>query len=209
MSDDPKRDLSIRTKVPIKIRYGHIAKIVSFNLPSTLEEHIALIFEGESGKHNDAPLVRLHSECLTGDVFNSHRCDCGDQLDEAIRLFSKEGGVLLYLRQEGRGIGLYNKLDAYKLQIEDGIDTFEANCSLGFKEDQRDYKPAAEMLQALGLQSIRLLSNNPEKARQLRTYGITLDDVIPTSVYLKADNKAYLKAKKEHGHLLSFLEDAV
>jgi GTP cyclohydrolase II len=144
-----------------------------------------------------APLVRPHSECLTGDVFGSQRCDCGPQLREAVERIADAGGLLLYLRQEGRGIGLYAKLDAYALQ-EAGLDTYEANVALGRGEDERDYTAAAQMLLGLGVDRVRLLSNNPDKAEQLSRYGVTIDERIPTGVHLSKDNVRYLAAKATH-----------
>jgi len=144
-----------------------------------------------------APLVRPHSECLTGDVFGSQRCDCGPQLREAVERIADTGGLLLYLRQEGRGIGLYPKLDAYALQ-DAGLDTFEANVALGHGEDERDYTAAAQMLLALGADRIRLLSNNPDKAEQLLEHGVTITERIPTGVHLSADNVRYLATKAAH-----------
>jgi GTP cyclohydrolase II len=144
-----------------------------------------------------APLVRPHSECLTGDVFGSQRCDCGPQLREAVERISDVGGLLLYLRQEGRGIGLYAKLDAYALQ-DSGLDTYEANVALGHGEDERDYGAAAQMLLALGAKRIRLLSNNPDKAEQLARYGVAIAERIPTGVHVSADNVRYLATKATH-----------
>jgi GTP cyclohydrolase II len=144
-------------------------------------------------------LVRLHSECLTGEVFGSTRCDCGPQLDEAFGMLAVHGGALLYLRQEGRGIGLYNKLDTYLLQSGD-IDTFEANRLIGRGADERGYLTAAVMLRALGLPRIRLLTNNPDKVRQLRAHGIDVVETLPTGVHLTPDNARYLAAKARGGH---------
>jgi GTP cyclohydrolase II len=144
-----------------------------------------------------APLVRPHSECLTGDVFGSQRCDCGPQLHEAVDRISAEGGFLLYLRQEGRGIGLYAKLDAYALQ-DAGLDTYEANLALGHGEDERDYTAAAQMLRAVGADRIRLLSNNPDKAAQLEALGVTVTEKVPTGVHVSAANARYLAAKRDH-----------
>jgi GTP cyclohydrolase II len=140
------------------------------------------------------PLVRPHSECLTGDVFGSQRCDCGPQLREAVERIAEVGGFLLYLRQEGRGIGLYTKLDAYALQ-DRGLDTYEANLALGHREDERDYTPAAQMLVALGVERLALLSNNPDKDEQLCRLGLTVTEVVPTGVYLSPTNAGYLAAK--------------
>ncbi|MFE5540949.1 GTP cyclohydrolase II RibA [Streptomyces sp. NPDC056492] len=154
------------------------------------------------------PLVRLHSECLTGDVLGSARCDCGPQLDEALRAIADHGGAVLYLRQEGRGIGLYNKLDTYVLQSQDH-DTFAANRMIGRGDDERDYAAAAAMLHALGLTRIRLLTNNPDKVRELRTHGIEITEVIPTGVYVTAENSRYLSAKAElAGHTIALLQEA-
>lgn len=159
-------------------------------------EHFAIVFKG--WEDAETPLVRIHSECMTGDVFFSKRCDCGQQLTEAIDLMSKQGGIILYLRQEGRGIGLYNKFKAYRLQ-DQGYNTFEANVELGFEKDERDFDVAAYMLKALQKTKIFLLSNNHEKKRQLEECGIEIAGLVSTSVYLNEHNLGYLKAKKEHG----------
>jgi GTP cyclohydrolase II len=148
------------------------------------------------------PLVRPHSECLTGDVFGSERCDCGPQLREAVERITDSGGYLLYLRQEGRGIGLYAKLDSYALQ-DTGLDTYEANVALGHRADERSYLVAAQMLLALGVSRIALLSNNPDKARQLRRFGVTVAQRVPTGVHLSAANARYLATKAHRaGHTL-------
>jgi GTP cyclohydrolase II len=141
--------------------------------------------------------VRLHSECLTGDVLGSRRCDCGPQLRESVERLEVDGGYLLYLRQEGRGIGLYAKLDAYVLQ-DAGLDTYEANEALGYPADARDYTVAAQMLLALGERRVRLLSNNPDKAVQLDAYGVTVAERVRTGVHLSEANARYLKAKRDH-----------
>jgi GTP cyclohydrolase II len=193
--------MSIRARVPVVIRENVHTEIVSFTLEGQREEDIALLFP--KWDQVSAPLVRLHSECLTGDVFGSHRCDCGKQLDEAINRMADQGGVLIYLRQEGRGIGLYNKLDAYKLQIEQGQDTFQANLHLGLPADARDYKIAAGMLRELGIAAVRLITNNPDKVRMLEENGIEITEVIPTGVYTTKDNLSYLEAKRQHGHTIS------
>lgn len=187
--------MTVTQRASVAIPLGEQAKptrFVSFDHLHDGKEHIAILY-GEPEKE-ESPLVRLHSECLTGDVFGSQRCDCGEQLHEAQRLLADQGGVLLYLRQEGRGIGLYNKLDAYALQ-DKGIDTYTANEMLGFGHDLRDFRPAAEMLKSLGIESIRLLSNNPHKASQLEDFGIKVVDRIDTGVYINRHNAAYLKAK--------------
>jgi len=164
-------------------------------------EHIAIRFAGRVPMPSRPPLVRLHSECLTGDIFASARCDCGSQLHEAIECLSEEGGILLYLRQEGRGIGLYAKLDAYRLQ-DTGIDTYAANRHLNLPEDARDYGVGARMLLALGIDRIRLLTNNPDKVAQLGLAGIDVTEVRRTGVYVTNANRAYLQAKFEHRHML-------
>jgi GTP cyclohydrolase II len=156
-----------------------------------------------SARTGEPPLVRPHSECLTGDVLGSQRCDCGPQLREAVERIAEHGGFLLYLRQEGRGIGLYAKLDAYALQ-DGGLDTYQANLALGYAEDERDYTVAAQMLQALGLDRVALLSNNPDKAAQLSRLGVTVTAQVPTGQHLSAANAGYLAAKARHaGHTLS------
>ena len=184
------KSAQVRTEITIPVSGGE-AKFVSFRGLIDDREHIALRFEPCP---SDIPLVRIHSECLTGDIFLSGKCDCGEQLREATAKMQQTGGILLYLRQEGRGIGLYNKLDAYKLQ-QQGLDTYDANRSLGFGEDERNYSVAAQMLLAMGHKRIRLLSNNPEKFRQLRDLGIDIDQEIPTGVFLKESNRGYLLAK--------------
>ena len=173
------------------------AELLSFHGLKTDKEHVAVIFKS-ADKTQDVPLVRMHSECLTGDVFHSSRCDCGEQLDETIRIMGEAGGVILYLRQEGRGIGLYNKIDAYRLQ-SDGMNTYEANNHLGFGDDLRDFTEAAEMLRALGIPKIRLLTNNPKKVNELKSYGIEIEEVVNTSAHIKSGNESYLKAKVSHG----------
>ena len=187
--------MTVKQRASVGIPLGEAGvptRFVTFDQLSDGKEHLAILY-GDA-EHQDAPLVRLHSECLTGDVFGSQRCDCGEQLKEAQRLLAEQGGILLYLRQEGRGIGLYNKLDAYALQDE-GIDTYTANAMLGFGHDLRDFHPAAEMLQGLNIRRIRLLSNNPHKASQLEEYGIEVIDRLETGVYVNRHNAAYLKAK--------------
>jgi 3,4-dihydroxy 2-butanone 4-phosphate synthase / GTP cyclohydrolase II len=170
------------------------------------KEHVALV----KGKIDpDKPtLVRVHSECLTGDVFHSHRCDCGPQLEAALRAIDENGsGVLLYMRQEGRGIGLINKLKAYKLQ-EQGYDTVEANIKLGFAPDLRDYGVGAQILKDLGVRSIRLLTNNPRKIAGLEGYGLTIAERVPLQMRENKDNAKYLRTKKAKlGHLLQFSDD--
>ncbi|RZB18254.1 GTP cyclohydrolase II [Streptomyces sp. F001] len=192
MSDFPAATPRARVRVPLRFHDGYSvdAELVTFHGLTDGQEHVAVVL----GDPGPVPLVRLHSECLTGDVFGSARCDCGPQLREAVERIAARGGVLLYLRQEGRGIGLYNKLDAYALQ-DQGLDTYEANTALGLPEDARDYTSAAQMLRALSVTDLDLLSNNPDKADQLRTLGLTVRDRIPTGVFTTAHNVRYLRAK--------------
>jgi GTP cyclohydrolase II len=198
---------TVRTQVRIPLRfsdgYAVTADAVTFHGLADGAEHIAFIL----GSVANTPLVRVHSECLTGDVFGSMRCDCGPQLREAVERIAESGGVLLYLRQEGRGIGLYNKLDAYALQDE-GLDTYEANLALGLPEDDRDYTAAAQMLTALGIDTLDLLTNNPDKARQLRTLGVAVRDTHRTHVHVTPANLRYLHAKVDHTQHTITLPDA-
>ncbi|THV41661.1 GTP cyclohydrolase II [Glycomyces buryatensis] len=201
---------AIRTRVTIPLSfvdgYETTAEAVTFKGLADGAEHLALVL-GDPGR-TGTPLVRLHSECLTGDVFGSARCDCGPQLREAVERIASQGGVLLYLRQEGRGIGLYNKLDAYALQ-DDGLDTYEANTALGLPEDGRDYTAAAQMLEALGIGSFDLLTNNPDKARQLRDLGVDVARTVPTGVFATHSNTRYLSAKVRHtAHTIALPEFA-
>jgi 3,4-dihydroxy 2-butanone 4-phosphate synthase/GTP cyclohydrolase II len=158
--------------------------------------------KGEVSGEEDV-LVRVHSECLTGDVFHSLRCDCGEQLEAALSMIEREGrGVLLYLSQEGRGIGLLNKLRAYKLQ-EEGLDTVDANLKLGLPADLRDYGIGAQILVDLGLTSIRILTNNPKKIHGLEGYGLSVAEQVPIQSAPNAHNEEYLRAKRERlGHIL-------
>jgi GTP cyclohydrolase II len=163
-------------------------------------DHFALTFENRS---KGVTQIRLQSSCLTGEILGSMRCDCGPQLDDAIARFSRDGGTIIYLQQEGRGIGLAQKIAAYGLQ-DQGADTFEANRRIGFADDLRDYRVAAQMLLALGLGTIRLLTNNPDKVAQLRHWGIKVVAVEPTLVSLNKFNRRYLVAKRDlAGHRIS------
>ena len=179
-------------------RYGTFEMFV-YDAPDH-KEHVALTLGAIDG--GGPVLVRAHSECLTGDVFGSSRCDCGEQLDESLRFLQEQGrGVLLYLRQEGRGIGLAKKISAYALQ-EQGLDTVEANHVLGLPEDMRDYRVAAEMLLDLGVRRARLLTNNPAKIEGLERYGVEVVERVPLGISPNPSNLAYLQTKREKmGHL--------
>ncbi|MFC5728618.1 GTP cyclohydrolase II [Nocardioides vastitatis] len=199
------RPATVRTRVEIPLRfpdgYSVLADAVTFVDLADGAEHVALLLGDPEA--TEVPLVRMHSECLTGDVFGSARCDCGPQLREAVERIAGVGGVLVYLRQEGRGIGLYNKLDAYALQ-DQGQDTYEANRSLGFPDDVRDYTAAAQILAALGFTQVDLLTNNPDKVTQLRDLGVAVRTTVPTGVFATETNLRYLNAKVEHtGHTIA------
>ena len=192
-----------------------IMKKESANLPTEYGNFKAIVYECSKGLHhialvkgeidgNKDILVRVHSECVTGEVFHSLRCDCQQQLDKALKLIAKEGGVLLYLRQEGRGIGLVNKIKAYALQ-DNGMDTVEANEKLGFKADARDYTVGTQILADLGIKRIKLITNNPKKIEGLERYGIKIVERVPLIIKPNTTNQKYLEAKrKKLGH---YLED--
>ncbi|WCE31249.1 GTP cyclohydrolase II [Vibrio sp. SCSIO 43137] len=189
----------VRARVALKVglKSNIDAEILSFRGLKSDKEHVALVFKS-ADSHKQTPLVRMHSECLTGDVFHSSRCDCGEQLEETITKMGSEGGIILYLRQEGRGIGLYNKIDAYRLQSQ-GMNTYEANNHLGFGDDLRDFEEAAQMLSALGINKINLITNNPKKINEIQEYGIEIEQVVHTAAHVKSGNENYLKAKVSHG----------
>jgi GTP cyclohydrolase II len=205
--ETPPAAPAMRTRVTVPLRfpdgYATTADVFTFTGLADGKEHLLLglgDWEGalaRSAEGDPAPLVRPHSEYLTGDVFGSERCDCGPQLREAAERIGQDGGFLLYLRQEGRGIGLYTKLDAYALQ-DAGLDTYAANRALGRGEDERDYTAAAQMLRVVGADRVRLLSNNPDKAAQLELLGVRVTDRVPTRVHLSAANARYLAAKRDH-----------
>ncbi len=207
----PLPTATIRTQVSVPVRfadgYATTARVFTFDGLVDGQENLALGLGDRAAAVKSAgrgavPLVRPHSECLTGDVFGSQRCDCGAQLREAVERIAGCGGYLLYLRQEGRGIGLYAKLDAYALQ-DTGLDTYEANLALGHREDERCYMVAAQMLHALGVSRVALLSNNPDKAWQLRRFGVKVTTRVPTGVHLSATNARYLATKARKGaHML-------
>lgn len=189
------------SEVNLPTKYG-IFKAVGYKDKITQEEHIALVM-GEVDNHIPV-LARVHSECLTGDVFGSNRCDCGDQLEMAMKRIAQEGrGILLYMRQEGRGIGLLNKLKAYHLQ-DNGMDTVEANEALGFPADLRDYGIGAEILSDLGVKELRLMTNNPKKISGIYGFGLKVIERIPIEINHTDDNQFYLETKKARmGHMLN------
>ncbi len=211
--DEAIRAATVRTQVTVPLEfpdgYATTARVYTFHGLVDGREHLAFGL-GSFGSVPSAPrppaavpLVRPHSECLTGDVFGSQRCDCGPQLREAVERIATAGGFLLYLRQEGRGVGLYTKLDAYALQ-DKGLDTYEANLALGHAEDERDYTVAAQMLDALAVNRIALLSNNPDKVEQLTRLGVDVVEQVPTRVHLSPANAGYLAAKaRRSAHTLN------
>jgi len=186
-------------KLPTK--FGDF-KVVAFNEKNTSKCHLALV-KGDITT-NEPMLVRVHSECLTGDALGSRKCDCGEQYASAMEMIEKEGrGILLYMKQEGRGIGLLNKLKAYELQ-DTGLDTVDANLALGFKEDMRDYKVSADILKVLGIHNIRLITNNPAKIEGLEKHNIEVVERVPIQMPLNKNDEFYLKTKKERmNHLLN------
>ena len=199
MSEAPTASVRTRVKVPLRFGDGYSvnSEMITFEGLVDGREHLAIAL-GDVAP-GQLPLVRMHSECLTGDVFGSARCDCGPQLREAVERIAERGGYLLYLRQEGRGIGLYNKLDAYALQ-DQGLDTYAANLALGLPEDARDYTAAAQMLSTLGADRIDLLSNNPDKSAQLTERGVVVRERVSTGVHATRYNMNYLLAKVTQTH---------
>ena len=201
---NPRR-LTIATRARLPVDALNDAEIVAFRSPDDIREHAALVIGRRSAER--VPLVRLHSECLTGDVFGSLKCDCGPQLDGALAAIAAEArgggwGVLLYLRQEGRGIGLVNKLRAYRLQ-DQGFDTIDANTRLGLPEEARDFPVAVRMLELLGIDRIRLMTNNPAKVAAFEQGGIVVEERVPLALAEGAHNRHYLATKRDRaGHWL-------
>ncbi len=200
------RHLAIAARARLPIAASEEAEIVAFRSADDLREHVALVIGAQNGDR--APLVRLHSECLTGDILGSLKCDCGPQLDAALHAMAAEAregtgwGVLLYLRQEGRGIGLINKLRAYELQ-DQGFDTVDANNRLGLPTEARDFPVAARMLDLLGVRSVRLMTNNPSKVSALEAEGVTIAERVPHQLPPNPHNARYLDTKRDRsGHLL-------
>ncbi|MEW4449302.1 GTP cyclohydrolase II [Qipengyuania sp. JC766] len=198
-------NLRIVTRARLPIAAGEDGTIVAFRAPDDMREHVALILGRQTGDR--VPLVRLHSECLTGDVFGSLKCDCGPQLDGALSAIAAEAsqggwGSVLYMRQEGRGIGLVNKLRAYRLQ-DQGFDTVDANTRLGLPDEARDFPTAARMLDLLGARTVRLLTNNPAKVAALESAGVRVEERVAHSLPDNRHNTRYLATKRDrHGHLL-------
>ncbi|MEW9854373.1 GTP cyclohydrolase II [Novosphingobium sp. M1R2S20] len=197
--------LAIASRAHLPVTVCEDAEIVAFRSRDDLREHVALVIGEQSGER--APLVRLHSECLTGDILGSLKCDCGPQLNAALRAMAHEAeqggwGVLLYLRQEGRGIGLVNKLRAYRLQ-DQGFDTVDANNRLGLPTEARDFPVAARMLKLLGVHAVRLMTNNPAKVRALEAVGVHIAERVPHQLPPNPHNERYLATKRDRtGHLL-------
>ena len=196
LSIDSLVEEQVRVDMPTK--YGHF-KLIAFKDKSSNAEHLAMI-KGEWDKYEPV-LTRVHSSCFTGDILASFRCDCGEQLHKAMQMIETEGkGIILYMNQEGRGIGLLNKLRAYKLQ-EEGMDTVEANLHLGFLMDERDYGVGAQMLKLLGVSKLKLMSNNPKKRAALKGYGLEIVEIVPIEIKPNQHNEKYLQTKRDKmGH---------
>lgn len=203
-----RQDILVHRAAEARVPTEHAGEFTAIVYTNDVDEHehLALV-KGDISKV-ERVLVRVHSECLTGDVFSSSRCDCGLQLNAAMQMIDQEGcGVILYMRQEGRGIGLVNKLKAYALQDEKGMDTVEANISLGFKADLRDYGIGAQILRDLGVSKMALLTNNPKKIVGLEGYGIEVVARFPIEIMANAENKSYLQCKRDRmGHLIEVMD---
>lgn len=185
-------------KATLPTKHGDF-EMLAYESPFKEFPHVVLF---SKTKQEEVPIVRVHSECMTGDVFSSSRCDCGEQLDYSLEYVSEHGGMVIYLRQEGRGIGLVNKMKAYNLQDE-GLNTIEANLKLGFHQDERKFDIAKVILEDLDIKKIKLLTNNPEKIKQLEEAGIEIVERIPIEIKAHDKNKDYLKTKRDDmGHML-------
>lgn len=189
---NPAHGISVRERIVLPQEGGRTPELITFHGFPRNEEHFVLCY-GDALKQR-APLVRIHSECITGDLFRSQRCDCGPQLKQAIDMAAEHGGLIVYLRQEGRGIGLYAKVDAYRLQ-DCGLDTFAANEQLALPRDGRRFDCAAAMLRALGVQRLRLVTNNAEKVAGLVGAGLEVEQMVPTGTFVTPHNFRYLRAK--------------
>ena len=190
--------IEVGTEVDLPTCYGHF-RMIPFRQTANGVEHMAVV-KGE-WKPDEPILVRVHSSCATGDILGSMRCDCGEQLHKSLQMIEEEGkGVLIYMQQEGRGIGLMNKMAAYKLQ-EEGLDTVDANVHLGFKPDERDYGCGAQMLRHLGIHKMRLMTNNPVKRVGLEAYGLEISEIVPIEISPNKYDYRYLKTKRDRmGH---------
>jgi len=199
-----RSDLRLRAETTLPTRKAGVFRLLMYG--DSQDNNVLLALVKGDIRPGAPTLVRLHSQCLTGDVFGSERCDCGEQLDAALAMIGKTGnGVLIYMFDEGRGIGLLNKIRAYALQ-DQGRDTVEANHALGFAADMRDYKAGADILLDLGVREVRLMTNNPDKVRQLGEYGLTVTERVPVEVAPGKANRGYLRTKRtKFGHLLSMV----
>lgn len=199
-----KHEIVIKEMASARLPIHNVGEFQLYSFESMFDDNTHLALVKEPKNRDDAPLVRVHSECLTGDIFGSARCDCGWQLQSALQLLGEQGGILCYLRQEGRGIGLGNKVKAYQLQ-DHGADTVDANLELGFAADERDYCIAAQMLKQFGHKKIRLITNNPDKISGLKNYDIEVVERIDSQSEPTDANEGYLKTKRDKlGHLLNF-----
>jgi 3,4-dihydroxy 2-butanone 4-phosphate synthase / GTP cyclohydrolase II len=204
-SRSTRTDLRLRAETTLPTRKAGAFRLLVYG--DSQDNNVLLALVKGPVRSGVPTLVRLHSQCLTGDVFGSERCDCGEQLDAALTMIEKTGnGVLIYMFDEGRGIGLLNKIRAYALQ-DQGRDTVEANHALGFAADMRDYKAGADILLDLGVREVRLITNNPDKVRQLGEYGLTVTERVPVEIPPRKSNREYLRTKRaKFGHLLSLTD---